>query len=73
MITVSTSVRTGSSTAISPSGLDDARITVIVGYAASQVTTASLKRERRGLGAGLPADRECATAAFNASRNRPDL
>ena len=44
---------------------------MIVGYGASQVSTASLKRERRGLGAGLPADCECATAAFNASRNRP--
>ena len=43
---------------------------MIVGYGAIQVTTASLKRERRGLGAGLPADCECATAAFNASRNR---
>jgi hypothetical protein len=33
MITVSTSVRTGTGRAISPSGFEDARITVIVGYA----------------------------------------
>ena len=42
MIAVNTSVRTGNGRAISPSGLNDARIAVIVGYAASQVTTASL-------------------------------
>jgi hypothetical protein len=42
MINVNSSVRTGNGEVISPSGLNDATITVIVGYAANQVTTARL-------------------------------
>jgi hypothetical protein len=41
MIAVNASARTVNGRAISPSGLNDARITVIVGYEASRVTNAS--------------------------------
>jgi hypothetical protein len=42
MTNVNNSVRTGSGKAIIPSGLNNARITVITGYTQSHVTTAGL-------------------------------